>query len=315
MGAPGPARKSDNGEARPGAPSAPIAADRGRISPTRLSSSVSEDHRVEWASSYEGDGVCDHRLRSWTRGRSASSRPNRRAIAMGLILEGERFAVLSDILGPTRDHLGDMEPSRVAGTSEGVTSLCKWTIKIAGITRRDHASGAGSRRATGPPGISWANKSQGAYRSQGPELGEFAPPRAIETMKIPTDKDPGGHRQRAARVIPKNRRKTGRQDQQSRTTGHGQDRRLATAPRSRAAVNWIKSDRLGPRKSAQIYDGTVVKTVEIRRPSVNFFGSKDGLVTFRRLGERPGSTRRPTSSRKATGVKVKVMGPRRSRQG
>ena len=52
-------------------------------------------------------------------------------IAMGLILEGEKFAVLSDILGD-EDHLGDMD-FKVAGTSEGVTSL-QMDIKIAGIT-------------------------------------------------------------------------------------------------------------------------------------------------------------------------------------
>ncbi|WP_375393011.1 polyribonucleotide nucleotidyltransferase, partial [uncultured Sphingomonas sp.] len=52
-------------------------------------------------------------------------------IAMGLILEGEKFAVLSDILGD-EDHLGDMD-FKVAGTSEGITSL-QMDIKIAGIT-------------------------------------------------------------------------------------------------------------------------------------------------------------------------------------
>ena len=52
-------------------------------------------------------------------------------IAMGLILEGEKFAVLSDILGD-EDHLGDMD-FKVAGTDDGVTSL-QMDIKIAGIT-------------------------------------------------------------------------------------------------------------------------------------------------------------------------------------
>jgi polyribonucleotide nucleotidyltransferase len=52
-------------------------------------------------------------------------------IAMGLILEGERFAVLSDILGD-EDHLGDMD-FKVAGTEQGITSL-QMDIKIAGIT-------------------------------------------------------------------------------------------------------------------------------------------------------------------------------------
>jgi len=50
---------------------------------------------------------------------------------MGLILEGERFAVLSDILGD-EDHLGDMD-FKVAGTADGVTAL-QMDIKIAGIT-------------------------------------------------------------------------------------------------------------------------------------------------------------------------------------
>jgi polyribonucleotide nucleotidyltransferase len=53
-------------------------------------------------------------------------------IAMGLVKEGERFAVLTDILGD-EDHLGDMD-FKVAGTSEGVTAL-QMDIKIQGITR------------------------------------------------------------------------------------------------------------------------------------------------------------------------------------
>src|SRR5690606_24653951 len=52
-------------------------------------------------------------------------------IAMGLILEGNRYAVLSDILGD-EDHLGDMD-FKVAGTENGVTAL-QMDIKIAGIT-------------------------------------------------------------------------------------------------------------------------------------------------------------------------------------
>ena len=53
-------------------------------------------------------------------------------IAMGLILEGDKFAVLSDILGD-EDHLGDMD-FKVAGTENGVTAL-QMDIKIQGITR------------------------------------------------------------------------------------------------------------------------------------------------------------------------------------
>jgi len=53
-------------------------------------------------------------------------------VAMGLIKEGDRFAVLTDILGD-EDHLGDMD-FKVAGTEEGVTAL-QMDIKITGITR------------------------------------------------------------------------------------------------------------------------------------------------------------------------------------
>ena len=60
-------------------------------------------------------------------------------IAMGLIKEGERFAVLSDILGD-EDHLGDMD-FKVAGTADGITSL-QMDIKIAGHHRGDHAGRA-----------------------------------------------------------------------------------------------------------------------------------------------------------------------------
>ena len=52
-------------------------------------------------------------------------------IAMGLIKEGEKFSVLSDILGD-EDHLGDMD-FKVAGTKNGITSL-QMDIKITGIT-------------------------------------------------------------------------------------------------------------------------------------------------------------------------------------
>ena len=67
-------------------------------------------------------------------------------VAMGLILEGEKFAVLTDILGD-EDHLGDMD-FKVAGTANGITSL-QMDIKVAGITPGDH--GAGARPGEGRP--------------------------------------------------------------------------------------------------------------------------------------------------------------------
>ena len=79
-------------------------------------------------------------------------------IAMGLIKEGDRFAVLSDILGD-EDHLGDMD-FKVAGTEEGVTSL-QMDIKIAGITEEimRTALAPGARRAASTSWARWPRRS------------------------------------------------------------------------------------------------------------------------------------------------------------
>ena len=71
-------------------------------------------------------------------------------IAMGLIKEGDRFAVLSDILGD-EDHLGDMD-FKVAGTANGITSL-QMDIKIQGITEEimQHRARPGEGRAPAYP--------------------------------------------------------------------------------------------------------------------------------------------------------------------
>src|SRR5690606_35475600 len=101
-------------------------------------------------------------------------------IAMGLILEGERFAVLSDILGD-EDHLGDMD-FKVAGTSEGVTSL-QMDIKIAGITEQIMKVALAQAKEGREHILGEMAKALTSSRS---EVGEFAP--RIETMRIPTDK-------------------------------------------------------------------------------------------------------------------------------
>src|SRR5690606_33739665 len=101
-------------------------------------------------------------------------------IAMGLILEGEEFAVLSDILGD-EDHLGDMD-FKVAGTSEGITSL-QMDIKIAGITQeimRQALAQASEGRAHI---LNEMTKALGTART---ELSAHAP--RIETMQIDKSK-------------------------------------------------------------------------------------------------------------------------------
>src|SRR3979490_2980238 len=101
-------------------------------------------------------------------------------IAMGLILEGARFAVLSDILGD-EDHLGDMD-FKVAGTEEGITSL-QMDIKVTGITAEIMRVALAPAKA-GPLHI--LPERAKALTGARAELGEFAP--RIETLKIPTDK-------------------------------------------------------------------------------------------------------------------------------
>ncbi len=70
---------------------------------------------------------------------------------MGLIKEGEKIAILSDILGD-EDHLGDMD-FKVCGTEAGITSI-QMDIKIGGVTREilERRAGAGGRGAQAHPG-------------------------------------------------------------------------------------------------------------------------------------------------------------------
>lgn len=191
-------------------------------------------------------------------------------IAMGLILEGERYAVLSDILGD-EDHLGDMD-FKVAGTEEGITSL-QMDIKIAGITEeimRVALDQAKDGRAT------ILGEMSKALTAARPELGEHAP--RIETMQIPTDKireviGTGGKVIRE--IVEKTGAKIDIQD-----TGII---KIASADGKaiKAAYNWIRSI-VAEAEVGMIYEGTVVKTMEFGA-FVNFFGAKDGLVHISEL--------------------------------
>jgi polyribonucleotide nucleotidyltransferase len=215
-------------------------------------------------------------------------------IAMGLILEGERFAVLSDILGD-EDHLGDMD-FKVAGTSEGVTSL-QMDIKIAGITEEIMRQALAQARDGRMHILGEMAKAITGARA---ELGEFAP--RIETMKIPTDKireviGSGGKIIRE--IVEKTGAKINIEDDGTVKIASSDGAKI------KAAVNWIKSIASEP-EVGQIYDGTVVKTVEFGA-FVNFFGSKDGLVHISQLGKtRVNKT--TDVVKEGDRVKVKVLG-------
>jgi polyribonucleotide nucleotidyltransferase len=101
-------------------------------------------------------------------------------VAMGLIKEGERFAVLTDILGD-EDHLGDMD-FKVAGTDQGITAL-QMDIKISGITK-DIMHQALEQALAGRLHI--LNVMNNALAEHRDELSEHAP--RIVTMTVPEDK-------------------------------------------------------------------------------------------------------------------------------
>ena len=215
-------------------------------------------------------------------------------IAMGLILEDEKFAVLSDILGD-EDHLGDMD-FKVAGTEQGVTSL-QMDIKIAGITE-EIMKVALTQAKDGRVHI--LGEMAKALTTARAELGEHAP--RIEVMKIAVDKireviGSGGKVIRE--IVEKTGAKINIEDDGTIKIAS------ASGDSIKAAINWIKSIASEP-EVGQIYEGTVVKVVDFGA-FVNFFGSKDGLVHVSQMANE--RVAKPSDVvKEGDKVKVKLMG-------
>jgi polyribonucleotide nucleotidyltransferase len=215
-------------------------------------------------------------------------------IAMGLILEDDGFAVLSDILGD-EDHLGDMD-FKVAGTADGITSL-QMDIKIAGITEAIMKQALAQAREGRLHILGEMGKAISGARD---EIGEYAP--KIETLTIPTDKireviGSGG------KVIREIVEKTGAKvdindDGVVKVSA-------AESAKIKAAVEWIKSIASEP-EVGQIYDGKVVKIVDFGA-FVNFFGAKDGLVHVSQIANDRVNKVSDVLSEGQT-VKVKLLG-------
>ncbi|TKT74930.1 polyribonucleotide nucleotidyltransferase [Aquamicrobium sp. LC103] len=215
-------------------------------------------------------------------------------IAMGLIKEDDRFAVLSDILGD-EDHLGDMD-FKVAGTDAGITSL-QMDIKISGITEEimkialDQAKG-GREHILG--------EMAKAITEGRSELGEFAP--RIEVMTIPTDKirDVIGSGGKVIReIVEKTGAKINIEDDGTVKIAS------SNAKEIEAAKKWIHTIVAEP-EVGEIYEGTVVKTADFGA-FVNFFGPKDGLVHISQLSnERVAKT--TDVVKEGDKVYVKLMG-------
>jgi polyribonucleotide nucleotidyltransferase len=194
-------------------------------------------------------------------------------IAMGLIKEGERYAVLSDILGD-EDHLGDMD-FKVAGSEVGVTSL-QMDIKITSITEAIMkvalAQAKGGR-------LHILGEMGKALTSARGSVNENAP--RITVINIPKDKirEVIGSGGKVIREI-------------TETTGAKIDIEddgtikvaSADAKASQAAIDWIKGIVAEPEMGV-IYTGKVVKVVDFGA-FVNFLGSRDGLVHISELAPR-----------------------------
>jgi polyribonucleotide nucleotidyltransferase len=215
-------------------------------------------------------------------------------IAMGLIKEDERFAVLSDILGD-EDHLGDMD-FKVAGTSDGITAL-QMDIKITGITEEIMKVALWQAK---DGRLHILGKMAEALTSARSGLGEHAP--RIEVIKIPTDKireviGTGGKVIRE--IVEKTGAKIDIQD----------DGTIKVASSSGAAIDaamkWIKSIVSEP-EVGEIYDGKIVKVVDFGA-FVNFFGAKDGLVHVSELAAKRVNKVSDVVS-EGDAVKVKLLG-------
>ncbi len=215
-------------------------------------------------------------------------------IAMGLIKEEERFAVLSDILGD-EDHLGDMD-FKVAGTERGVTSL-QMDIKISGITEEIMSIALAQAKEGRVHILSEMSKAIAQHRA---ELGEHAP--RIEVFSIPVDKireviGSGGKVIRE--IVEKTGAKIDISDDGTVKVAS------AKAESIKSAINWIKSIASEP-EVGHIYDGTVVKVMDFGA-FVNFFGAKDGLVHISQLAPR--RVQKTTDIvKEGDKVKVKLLG-------
>ncbi len=215
-------------------------------------------------------------------------------IAMGLIKEGDRFAVLSDILGD-EDHLGDMD-FKVAGTTEGITAL-QMDIKITSITEEIMRIALEQARVGRAYILNEMSKSLALSRD---EIHKHAP--RITIINIPKEKireviGTGG------KVIREICEVTGTKID---LDDDGTVKVAATdAKQAEAAIDWIRGIVAEP-EVGKIYTGKVVKCMDFGA-FVNFLGSRDGLVHISELApKRVGKV--GDVVKLGDEVKVKVLG-------
>jgi polyribonucleotide nucleotidyltransferase len=215
-------------------------------------------------------------------------------IAMGLIKEGDDFAVLSDILGD-EDHLGDMD-FKVAGTKDGITSL-QMDIKITGITTEIMEQALNQANAGRMHILSEMNKTIDAPRT---ELGPYTP--RSEMIKIQRD-NIGAVIGKGGAVIKEIIAESGAKVDIS---DNGTVKISGTSKEMiQAAIDMINGIIQEP-EVGDIFEGKVVKIMEFGA-FVNFMGKKDGLVHISQLAEERVEKVTDVVSEGDT-VKVKVIG-------
>ena len=187
-------------------------------------------------------------------------------IAMGLILEGNKFAVLTDILGD-EDHLGDMD-FKVAGTADGVTAL-QMDIKIQGITKEIMQIALNQARE-GRMHILGLMK-EAIEKPQ--ELSDFAP--RLFTMKIHPDKirDVIGKGGETIRTLTKETNTEISIDDDGVVVIAATSNEAAEAAKARIEAITAEVE------VGKVYDGTVVKLLDNNVGAiVSVLPGKDGMV-------------------------------------
>ncbi|WP_111430039.1 polyribonucleotide nucleotidyltransferase [Rhodobacteraceae bacterium DSL-40] len=215
-------------------------------------------------------------------------------VAMGLILDGERFAVLTDILGD-EDHLGDMD-FKVAGTEKGITSL-QMDIKVAGITPEIMAQALEQAKSGRMHILGEMSKALTSGRT---EFSAHAP--RIETMQIAVDKireviGSGGKVIRS--IVEESGAKVDINDDGVIKIASANAEAIAKARELIGAI--VDEPEVG-----KVYTGKVVKIMDFGA-FVNFFGKRDGLVHVSQMASgRIGHPKEVVQEGQS--VKVKLMG-------
>ena len=191
-------------------------------------------------------------------------------IAMGLITDGSRFAVLSDILGE-EDHLGDMD-FKVAGTAEGITGF-QMDIKIAGVSAEIMKKALEQAKKGRLHILGIMNQTISKPSEQ---VSKYAP--RIETLKIPVDKigaliGPGG---KIIKALSEQYHVTINTENDGTVTIYGRDSSSAIGAKA-AVIGIVEDPEVG-----RIYEGTV-KCIKDFGVFIEILPGKEGLCHISKL--------------------------------